>query len=61
MGNSKAEEVGQELLDALVSVLSTLDACCEMAGFDKSRQHGRDKAIDVIAKAKALDITPGGE
>jgi hypothetical protein len=49
--NSRLVVAAPELLAALEVLLPTLDACCEMAGFDKSKQHGRDMAIKAIAKA----------
>ena len=41
-----------ELLAALEQTLATLDAVCEMQGFDKYKQHGSKQAREAIAKAK---------
>tara|TARA_R100001129_G_scaffold163524_1_gene129168 strand:- start:181 stop:405 length:225 start_codon:yes stop_codon:yes gene_type:complete len=40
------------LLAALEQTLATLDAVCEMQGFDKYKQHGSKQAREAIAKAK---------
>ena len=40
------------VLSALEQTLATLDAVCEMQGFDKYKQHGSKQAREVIAKAK---------
>ena len=40
------------LLAALEQTLLTLDAICEMEGFDKHKQHGSKEAREAIAKAK---------
>ena len=41
-----------DLLTALEQTLATLDAVCEMQGFDKYKQHGSKQAREAIAKAK---------
>ena len=41
-----------DLLAALEQTLATLDAVCEMQGFDKHKQHGSKAARAAIAKAK---------
>ena len=40
------------LLAALEQTLSTLDAICEMEGFDKHVQHGSREAREAISKVK---------
>jgi hypothetical protein len=40
-----------DLLAALEQTLATLDAVCEMQGFDKHKQHGSEAAREAIALA----------
>lgn len=40
-----------DLFAALMTTLSTLDAVCEMVGFNKYTQHGSKEARNAIAKA----------
>ena len=50
--NARLIAAAPDLLAALEQTLATLDAICEMQGFDKYKQHGSKKARAAIAKAK---------
>ena len=50
--NSRLICAAPELLAALEQTLSTLDAICDMEGFDKHVQHGSREARAAITKAK---------
>jgi hypothetical protein len=50
--NSRLICAAPDLLAALEQTLATLDAVCEMQGFDKYKQHGSKQAREAIAKAK---------
>ena len=49
--NSRLVCAAPDLLAALKQTLATLDAICEMEGFDKHKQHGSEAARAAIARA----------
>ena len=51
--NARLIASAPDLLAALEQTLSTLDAICDMEGFDKHVQHGSREAREAITKAKA--------